>query len=259
MIIIYFLIGFLATVIGAIAGLGGGVIIKPVLDALGHYDIATIGVLSSATVFSMAVVSLTKSILSGVNLEGKRTLMIAIGSIAGGVLGRLLFSRFLIILNNESLAKGVQSSILAGLMILVFIVVSYKDRITKLNIKKSAYSFIVGILLGTVSSFLGIGGGPINVAILVLLFSMDTKAAALHSIFIIFFSQLSGSLKIYFSTGFSAYNLDMLYYMIPGGIAGGYFGNTLSNKMKNTHIQKLFNITLILIILINIYNVFRYK
>lgn len=256
MTIIYFIVGFIATTVGALAGLGGGVIIKPVLDALGHYDIATIGVLSSATVFSMSVVSLSNRIISGIKLEGKRTIMIALGSILGGVLGKSLFKNFLHVLNNEELAKTIQASILAVLMIIVLILVNNKDKIKQLNINNLIYSFVVGVVLGTISSFLGIGGGPLNVAILAFLFSMDTKAAAIHSIFIIFFSQLSGLTKIYFSTGFSTYDLKMLYYMIPGGIAGGYIGSILSNKLNNRHIQKLFNITLIVIILINIYNIF---
>lgn len=255
MIIIYFLVGFLATTAGAIAGLGGGVIIKPVLDALNHYDVATIGVLSSATVFSMSIVSLSKSILSGLKLDGKRTFMIAIGSILGGVLGKLLFSEFLLIMNNEILVKKLQAGILALLLVIVFVLINNKSRIKVLNIQNLIYSFLVGLLLGSLASFLGIGGGPLNVAILALLFSMDAKSAAIHSIFIIFFSQLSGLANIYFTTGFSQFDLNMLYYMIPGGIAGGYIGSIISNKINNTHILRLFNITLILIILINIYNI----
>ncbi|HLQ75126.1 MAG TPA: sulfite exporter TauE/SafE family protein, partial [Alloiococcus sp.] len=56
--LIYFAVGLIATIFGALAGLGGGVIIKPVLDLLGDYDVGTISVLSAATVFSMSVVSL---------------------------------------------------------------------------------------------------------------------------------------------------------------------------------------------------------
>ena len=39
------------------------------------------------------------------------------------------------------------------------------------------------------SAFLGIGGGPINLAILSFCFSMDSKTAALNSLYIILFSQ----------------------------------------------------------------------
>ncbi len=54
---LYFLVAILATTIGSLAGIGGGVIIKPAMDFLGHYDLPTISVISSITVLSMAIVS----------------------------------------------------------------------------------------------------------------------------------------------------------------------------------------------------------
>lgn len=53
MVLIYFLVALLSTICGSMAGLGGGVIIKPVLDFLGDYNIETIGVLSACTIFSI--------------------------------------------------------------------------------------------------------------------------------------------------------------------------------------------------------------
>ena len=44
-IILFFLICFFASVIGAICGIGGGVIIKPVLDAFQMMDVSTISFL----------------------------------------------------------------------------------------------------------------------------------------------------------------------------------------------------------------------
>ena len=53
MILIVFLVCFLASVVGAVCGIGGGVIIKPTLDALGILDVSTISFLSGCTVLSM--------------------------------------------------------------------------------------------------------------------------------------------------------------------------------------------------------------
>ncbi|MBQ8765208.1 MAG: sulfite exporter TauE/SafE family protein, partial [Clostridia bacterium] len=58
--IIYFLLALFATTIGSLTGMGGGVIIKPLMDVLGDFDVQTIGVISSITVFSMAIVSVIK-------------------------------------------------------------------------------------------------------------------------------------------------------------------------------------------------------
>ena len=43
--LIYFIVSLLASVIGGICGIGGGVIIKPTLDMLGVADLATVGFL----------------------------------------------------------------------------------------------------------------------------------------------------------------------------------------------------------------------
>jgi len=56
-LVICFLVALAATTAGALTGMGG-VIIKPGLDGLGHYDVRSVSMLSAITVFSMAVVSM---------------------------------------------------------------------------------------------------------------------------------------------------------------------------------------------------------
>ena len=58
---IFFFICFFSSVIGAICGIGGGVIIKPVLDAFHVLDVATISFLSGCTVLSMTTYSVFKA------------------------------------------------------------------------------------------------------------------------------------------------------------------------------------------------------
>ena len=56
-----FLIAFGASLIGGICGIGGGVIIKPLLDMMGVADVAMVSFLSSCTVLSMALYNVTTS------------------------------------------------------------------------------------------------------------------------------------------------------------------------------------------------------
>jgi uncharacterized membrane protein YfcA len=49
-------------------------------------------------------------------------------------------------------------------MIFVFIYVCKKDKIQSKEIDYIPVSLLIGIILGTTSAFLGIGGGPANVA-----------------------------------------------------------------------------------------------
>ena len=88
-ILLVFLICFFASVVGAICGIGGGVIIKPALDAFGIMEVATISFLSGCTVLSMTTYSVIKSRRSGSSAFDKKTgLPLAIGAAVGGVVGK---------------------------------------------------------------------------------------------------------------------------------------------------------------------------
>ena len=90
---LFFLICFGASVIGAICGIGGGVIIKPLLDAFGILEVSVISFLSGCTVLSMSTYSMIKSKRSKDSaIEKATTLPLAIGAAGGGVLGKWLFS-----------------------------------------------------------------------------------------------------------------------------------------------------------------------
>ncbi|WP_263705726.1 TSUP family transporter [Shouchella tritolerans] len=253
--VLYFLLGLLATTIGAAAGLGGGVIIKPVLDLFGHFDLPTISILSATTVLSMATVSLMKMKQQKIKLDKVSSSIIAFGSIMGGILGKTIFNLIAISLNIPNITAIIQSSLLVLLLLLIIIYFKNKGKSKSYRLTNKWIILLVGLALGFLSSFIGIGGGPLNVAVLCLLFSMTTKYAGYHSIFIIFFSQISALLVVAFTTGFGDYNLYMLLVMIPGGIIGGIIGNSLLLKLSNLHIEKIFTFSVILIIGINIYNI----
>ena len=56
------LICLAASALGAICGIGGGVIIKPVLDSLGIYSVSTVNFLSGCTVLSMSGYTVLKGL-----------------------------------------------------------------------------------------------------------------------------------------------------------------------------------------------------
>ncbi len=256
MIIIYFLIAFISTTIGAISGIGGGVIIKPVLDTLGHYEVATIGLLSSITVLSMAVVSTIKHYVSGIRFEGRKTIYLSFGSVLGGISGKIIFSTLCDSIRNKDLITAYQSFIL-GLLLIFVLIFLMKKNIRNFNIQNRFIIFIAGLILGFIASFLGVGGGPFNVVLLIFLFSMDAKSAAVHSVLIILFSQSAKLITVLFDIGFSPYDLSMLLYMIPGGVAGGFLGSSLNKRLDSKTIQLLFKIVISSVICLNIYNMVK--
>ena len=92
MLFFFFVICFSASVIGAICGIGGGVIIKPILDAFHMLDDAAISFLSSSTVLSMTTYSVIKSKLSGEShIDSKIGFPLALGAAFGGLIGKWMF------------------------------------------------------------------------------------------------------------------------------------------------------------------------
>lgn len=82
----YLAVSFLASIAGAICGIGGGVIIKPVLDLFSLDSVATISFLSGCTVLSMSCYSVGKSMLAGEKaVEMKTGTPLAVGAAIGGV------------------------------------------------------------------------------------------------------------------------------------------------------------------------------
>ena len=188
MSLMYFSIAIGATIIGSASGLGGGIIIKPILDFLGHYNVVTISVLSCFTVFFMAVISVIHQIRNKTKINFRRTGLIGIGAIIGGILGDQIMTLVLSVF-NELIVSITQSIILAILFILIYIYMNNKEKYKSYNVENWLACISIGILLGTIASFLSIGGGPINVCILTIFFSMNPKEAAVDAVAIMLFSQ----------------------------------------------------------------------
>ena len=99
-----------------------------------------------------------------------------------------------------------------------------KDKIKTHQIKNIAACLVIGLVLGIMSSFLGIGGGPINLVVLYFFFSMTTKVAAQNSLYIILFSQATSFLSTVVTGSIPNVSIILLVGMIISGILGGMAG-----------------------------------
>lgn len=257
-VIYTFLICIIATTIGAISGVGGGVIIKPVMDAVSGLAVSQISFLSGCTVLAMCIVSLLRSRGSETRIEPKTSTLMAFGGALGGLLGKSWFEWVKTASGNEPLVGVVQSILMIMLTASVLLYVLNKCKIHTLRLHHPLICVIVGILLGILSSFLGIGGGPINLVVLYYFFSMDSKTAALNSLYIIFFSQTASLASSVVKGNIPTIDPVMLAAMVIGGIAGGLIGSKLSRKLDNAAVDRVFRSLLIVIILISCYNLWHY-
>ena len=90
-VLFYFLVCLLATMAGGISGVGGGVIIKPVMDAVSGLPVAEISFLSGCTVLAMTAVSVFNSRGGSVKIEPRRGTLLAVGGAVGGIAGKERF------------------------------------------------------------------------------------------------------------------------------------------------------------------------
>ncbi len=255
--LIYFILALFATTVGAATGMGGGVIMKPVLDVLKDFDVSTINLLSSLTVLSMAIVAVGKHVINKTKIDFSVAIPLAIGSLLGGVVGDVAIEKIIDLAKSNQTVLFIQNILLALLILLVFFYMQKKDKIKSLGLKGIFPSIIAGLVLGTISSFLGIGGGPLNVALIIFVFSMPTKLATVSSLVVILFAQTAKFGTTILSGQLLNHNLSMLPPMIIGAIAGGFIGAKLHSALSEKRVEFLFNGAQLLVLAITITNILR--
>lgn len=259
MYLLFVLVSFGASIVGAICGIGGGVIIKPTLDAFGVLSVATISFLSGCTVLSMSCYSVIKSKMAGdSSVDMKTGTPLAIGAAVGGIVGKMMFQYLSNMFADKDMVGAVQAGCLMIITLGTLIYTINKSKIKTHNLTNVAVCLIIGLVLGILSSFLGIGGGPINLVVLFYFFSMDTKTAAANSLYIILFSQITSLANTLLTHTVPEFDIVLLVLMVVAGIGGGMAGRSINKKIDSDTVDKLFIGLMIVLILINIYNIYRF-
>ena len=257
--LIFILVAFLASVIGCICGIGGGVIIKPVLDAFGLYSVSTISFMSGCIVLSMTTYSVIKAKLAKESvIEKGVSTFLGIGAAVGGLLGKQLFDMVKGLFDNADTVGAVQAAALFFVTLGTMLYTVNKSRITTHQVKNPVACTVIGLCLGLMSAFLGIGGGPINLVVLYFFFSMETKVAAQNSLYIILFSQLASLIFTIVGGKVPQFPVVLFICMVVCGILGGVVGRKINKKIDSATVSKLFVGLMAVIMLICCYNFIRY-
>ena len=164
MIAIYILIGLVTGILAGLLGIGGGVITVPALFYLFHiYNFPPEHLMHTCIATALATTLMT-SIGSTFAHHKKRALLpsvlkiigpgLIIGCIFGAILSTYLSSAFL--------------QILFGSMSILFALYFFFPKLPQLHIasKPDKFLFFFGLLVGCLSSLLGVGGGIFMVPIL---------------------------------------------------------------------------------------------
>lgn len=259
MVALYFLVSLGASIIGAICGIGGGVLIKPLLDATGTLSVAAISFMSGCTVLAMTGYSVTKAyVTKSAPLETRRAAPLAIGAAVGGIIGAELFKAVSRALGGGDGVGAVQAACLVLIMIGIIVYTLRSEHIRTHELQSAVLCGVAGLGLGILSSFLGIGGGPMNLIVLSFFFSMKTKEAASGSLYIVMFSQAFRLITTVVTGAVPPINWALLALMIAGGLLGGVIGRAIHRRIQAQTVRRLYLVVLVAILLINVYNVVQF-
>ena len=243
------LIVFLATLLGAVFGIGGGVIIKPALEAATGLTLSHINALSGLTVLCMAGVSLARYLKGGARPD-RKLIALSLGAVGGGFLGKYLFD-----LMRHALPETQAKVLQYALLILLLALALFKNKFKSFDIRNGLALLLSGLFMGTLSAFLGIGGGPINLLVIYAVLGLDAKRAAVYSVFVILCSQLSLAGMTVASGGYAGLDLRPLMVMLPAAVAGGLTGPALHKKWELKRFERYYSWLLWALIALNAYNI----
>ena len=255
--IIYSVIVLCATMIGAITGLGGGIIIKPAFDFVGKDTTSMISVYSTVAVFTMCLVSIYKRSRLGFHIHKNIALGLAFGSIVGGKIGDAVFL-WAVEKVDSSLVSASQSIILFLLLGGIILFTLNKGKLNTLDVTNLVAIVTIGLLVGIISVYLGIGGGPLNIALLVYFFSMKAKDAAAYSILMIFFAQIIKMGTVI--RDFEKYNNVSLVILAIAifAVLGGWVGTKIQSKLSHETVEKMYLGLMVVLLLMNAINIFKF-
>ena len=229
-------LGFAAGLLGSMIGLGGGIIVVPVLTFLGFPPTAA----ASNSLFA----ALSNAAASTISYSKQKRIEYSLGvklgllSIPGTVLGAMI---------STDVAPDI-FKILFGFVLIAsaaYIFLRKKIESKEKTISKQMFVFAIGasFFAGIISSFFGIGGGIIFVPLMVAGMGMAMKKAAPTSQMILLFASLSG-VMVHSFLG----HPDFLQagFLSIGSFVGGLVGARLSVDIRERYLQILVSVVILI-------------
>jgi uncharacterized protein len=239
LLLILVIIGFGSGIIGSLIGVGGGIVMTPVLTYMG-FSPAVIASSSLIAVFATSISS-TLTYIRRKYINYRLGLQLALPAIPGSMIGGFL-SNFISLEHFKIYFAVLLTSV--GLYIL------FKNKIINKTLGRTPKPLFYFIIIfgtfgaGVISSFFGIGGGIIFVPILVIIYKLKMINASPTAQFTLLISTITGLL-----THILLEHPDYSY-----GIAlalGAFFGAQLGSRsihlINENILSKLLSFSLITI------------
>ncbi len=254
-------VSLLAGLVGAMSGMGGGIILIPVLTLLGvdiKHAIA-ISILSVIATSSGSASAYVRDHITNLKVGMFLEMFTIVGALAGAAItlvssSRPLYIAFglvllgswiaLLVAGHESWHAGEQDAISRWLELEG----SYYDKAMKQTIRYRARRAWAGAPLmfcaGIIAGLLGIGAGAVKVLIHDLVMGLPPKVSTTTSNLIIGVTALAGT-SVYLMGGLI--NPGLAAPVVIGVVAGAFLGTRLLVRLTNQAVRNLFLVVLIVL------------
>lgn len=259
--VLLLIIGICSGIVGALVGLGGGVVLVPATLFIG----VTLGMIPdltpqlvvglSAVMMIFTGLSSTLSYMNAKIVDYRSGFIFFIGSIPGTIVGANV---------NKGLDLPSFNIYFGIFLIVLSIILLVRDKLKPIEwfvkrgtqrqfIDPQGKNYVYGypvwfallfcFLVGTISGLFGIGGGALLVPAMIILFLFPPHVAVATSMFLVFLSSLVNSAShIYLG------NVPWIYAIpvIPGAYIGAKWGAALTKKLKSDTLVFALRIVLLL-------------
>ncbi|OJW81802.1 MAG: permease [Bacteroidetes bacterium 46-16] len=258
---------FIAGLLGSLTGLGGGVVIIPMLTLIFHVDIRyAIGasLISVIATSSGAAAAYVKEGISNIRIGMFLEIATTMGAVAGALVAvyaptqliAVLFGIILLISASVSLRKRQEKIISRPGKVAAWLRLnsSYPTKDGKEISYTVAYvpgGFLMMMVAGVISGLLGIGSGALKVIAMDNIMKLPFKVSTTTSNFMIGVTAAT-STGVYLSRGYSDPGLSMP--IVLGVLGGAFVGSKVLVKAQTKSLRILFAIVITFLAIQMIYN-----
>jgi uncharacterized membrane protein YfcA len=251
-----FLILFVSATFGSLVGLGGGIIIVPLLIYLGPHVLgkeiaSSVAVGTSLCILIITALASTLTYTKQKKVDFKSGWIFFIASGPGAILGasltgampqktfQLVFGLFMLLMVGLLLAKSRFRP--RGIAWKHNRIYTDAQGLNYNYGTNAAVSLAIGFAVGLISGLFGIGGGALFVPLMVILFAYPPHVAAATSMFVIFLSSIVGSV-----THVWLGEIDWLSAaaLAPGAWIGGKLGANIATAISGKSLLWLLRTTI---------------
>ena len=262
---------YVAGLVGSLTGLGGGVVIIPLLTLVFHVDIRyAIGaaLLASIANSSGAASAYVKEGITNIRLGMFLEIATTVGAVAGALIAvytptntiAILFGSILLFSAAMTLRKKNQEALLVGSTFANKLKLnnSYptKDGEVSYHLKNVGAGFSIMTIAGVFSGLLGIGSGALKVLAMDSTMHIPFKVSTTTSNFMIGVTA-AASAVVYLQRGYM--DAGIAFPVVLGVLCGAFTGSKLLPKMDARVLKYIFCTAIAFVAVEMIYNGYNHK